>query len=865
MGNLLRRIQYLFSSKRIEADLAEELEYHRELLARELAGDRSAASRALGNVTLAREDARGVWLLPWIESFWQDITYGIRGLWRQPGFTIVALAALGISIGLNTSLFTIFNAIAFRPWQVKDPAQMISLTRLFRKGPEQGHYAGFGVAEWRYMMEHNKSFRGLILSGNGEPVEANGQALKLRWVSGNYFSVLGLDMSRGRGFLPEEDRPQDPQTVAVLSYRAWQNRFSGDAAIVGKIVHLDDVPFTIVGVAPEGFTGTFDSADFWSPFPAHLALRPHDTGFKNFLSNPDHCCVSMAGRLAAGVTRAQASAEVDLLMRQFHANKEFEGAPAIIATGTALLEESPGDKAKIFPALAAMFVAMTLVLLLACANVGNLLLARAVARQNEIAVRLSLGGSRLRLIRQFLVESMVLATAASGIGLAIAALGPSLILPRLATDFLILQLTPDLRVCVYAIALAVVACIAFGLAPALHATRGSIAAAMKSETNGAGSRLALRSVLLASQVAISVILLAGAGLLIRGLQSAQHRDPGYRLNQVTVVTLELPASAYSGARGGIFTTQLQDALDHAGGLSRCAVISDAPMSNTRSWTHMRPAEEPADRDRMVQIHEVTAEYFDVLGISVVEGRNFTRDDAGRNVVLINQTAALRFWHGASPVGKLAFSNNKSLAVVGVVKDAYTTSLRRIEPALYSAMAGNSGIPQLLVADASSTTFERISAIVRQIEPRSHVTFVPLAENFRSQLEPAKYAAILAGALGILALGLASIGMSGVFAYIVRQRTREIGIRMALGAHSGQIVRLVLASNLRALLWGLVSGLAGAFGVSRLLQNMLNGVSPLDPLAYAAVFALLIIAAAAASALPARRAARVDPITALRWE
>ncbi len=202
MGNLLRRIQYLFRSKLVEADLAEEMEYHRALLAREHAGDNAAAKRAMGNVTLAREDARGVWLLPWIESFWQDLSYGIRGLWRQPGFTIVALGALGIAIGLNTSLFTVFNAVAFRPWAVKEPAQVVSLTRLMRKGPEQGHTAGFGLAEWRYIMEHNKSFRGLILSGNGERVEISSQASKLRWVSGNYFSVLGVEMARGRGFLP---------------------------------------------------------------------------------------------------------------------------------------------------------------------------------------------------------------------------------------------------------------------------------------------------------------------------------------------------------------------------------------------------------------------------------------------------------------------------------------------------------------------------------------------------------------------------------------------------------------------------------------------------------------------------------------
>jgi len=196
MGNVLRRIQYLFRSKGAEADLAEEMEFHRELLARDLAGDRAAANRAMGNVTLAREDARGVWLLPWLESFWQDLTYGVRGLWRQPGFTIVALAALGISIGLNTSLFTVFNAVAFRPWRVKDPAQVVSLTRLLCKGPEQGRSVGFGVSEWRYLMDHNKSFRGLILSGNGERVDVGGQALKLRWVSGNYFSVLGVPIRR---------------------------------------------------------------------------------------------------------------------------------------------------------------------------------------------------------------------------------------------------------------------------------------------------------------------------------------------------------------------------------------------------------------------------------------------------------------------------------------------------------------------------------------------------------------------------------------------------------------------------------------------------------------------------------------------
>jgi predicted permease len=426
-------------------------------------------------------------------------------------------------------------------------------------------------------------------------------------------------------------------------------------------------------------------------------------------------------------------------------------------------------------------------------------------------------------------------------------------------------MNPDWTVCAYAAGIAALACLVFGLAPALHGTHGQIAVALKREAPLAAGRLPLRSVLLAAQVAISVILLAGASLLIRGLQHAQHQDPGYRINQVTIATLELPAAAYSGQRSRTFTSELQDALAGADGLAATAVTADAPMANSRSWTTMRRSGDSADHDRIVQIHQVTGSYFDVLGIPVVAGRNFTRDDAARKVVLLNQTAARQFFDAVSPVGRTIESNQKTWEVAGVVKDAYTTDLNTIQPTMYWPMTGSFGIPQVLVADSGAGARDRIAAIVHDLEPKGRVTFTPLAANLSGQLEPAKYAASLAGALGLLALALASIGMSGVFAYAVRQRTREIGVRMALGAHPGQVVRLVLTSNLRALAWGLASGLAGAFATTRLLKSMMNGVSPFDPIAYAGVFALLIAAAAAASALPARRAARIDPVTALRWE
>ena len=804
-------------------------------------------------------------MLPWIESLWKDLLYGLRSMWRQPGFTLVAIAALAIAIGLNTSLFTVFNAIALRPWPVKDPGHVVNVVRLIRKGAEGGHLNGFGVAEWRYLAGHSKAFSGLLLTRNGERAQVDGHPVSLTWVSENYFSVLGIDMTRGRGFLPDEDRVQAPEAVAVLNYTTWQNRFGGDPSIVGRSVRLDEIPFTVVGVAPERFTGTDPNrADFWLPLAARRVMRPHDPNVVAFLTKIDYCCTSMAGRLAPGYTREQGSAEVELLMGQLHGKSEQDNGRSVMAVGTAMLETAGRNKQKIVPVMVAMFVAMTLVLLLACANVGNLLLARAVARRSEIAVRLSLGGSRARLVRQLLVESLTLAVTAAGVGLAIAWTVPSAIVARMVPENAI-AMNPDIRVCAYTAGLAMLACVVFGLAPALHATHERIAGALVREAPLNAGRLPLRSLLLAAQVAISVILLAGAGLLVRGLQRAQHRDPGFRVQQVTIASLELPAAAYGGEHTQAFTTQLEDALAQSSDLPATALTTDAPMANSRSWTSMRRGGEAPDRDRMVQMHEVTAGYFEVLGIPLVAGRSFTRDDRGRNVVLLNETAAHRFWGAESPVGKTIDSNGKTWEVAGVVKDAYTTDLNTIEPTMYWLMTGRFGVPQLLIADAGPVVKDRIAAVVRGLEPKGRVTFTPLAENLRSTLEPAKYAATLAGALGLLALALASIGMSGVFAYMVRQRTREIGIRMALGAHPLQVVRLVLASNLRALAWGLGAGLAGAFAATRLLKSMMNGVSPFDPLAYAGVLALLVIAAAAASAFPAHRAARVDPLTALRWE
>ena len=497
-----------------------------------------------------------------------------------------------------------------------------------------------------------------------------------------------------------------------------------------------------------------------------------------------------------------------------------------------------------------------------CANVGNLLLARAAARRQEIAVRLSLGGSRGRLVRQLLVESLALALMASAIGWAIAMVLPDVVIARLSHSAAV-RIAPDFSVLAYNVLMAVIACAVFGLAPALHATRGNIAEALKQESRLAGVRLSLRGALLAAQVAFSVVLLAAAGMLVRGVQKAGTLDLGFNINGVSVISVDLPANAYAGPRTGAFTRQLMTQLEAAPGGPRLAFCDLAPLSNSNNMRPFRLPGEDQQSTRGVIFHTVTPAYFEVLGIPIVAGRNFTAGDAGRPVALVNETLARRYWPDENPVGKTVISDTP-FQIVGIVGDALTQDLQPGIFILYLPMAGGA-VPQMLVRGNGPAAAQRVAAVAKGLEPRVQVESKPLVENFRRAMEPGVAGAMLAGGLGILALLLAAIGMSGVFAYAVRQRTREIGIRMALGAKPADAVGLVLASSLRALAVGLAAGLAGAIAVSRLLGHTFFGVNPSDPVAYGGVLLVLLLTGVAASAAPARRAARVDPVKALRWE
>jgi predicted permease len=467
-------------------------------------------------------------------------------------------------------------------------------------------------------------------------------------------------------------------------------------------------------------------------------------------------------------------------------------------------------------------------------------------------------------VRQLLVESLLLALGSAAVALPMALLTASAILQRLAPETTF-RVTLDLRVLAYTIGIAALSCLAFGLAPAVHSTAGSVAFALKADIPLDRTRLPLRSILLSVQVAISVVLLAGASMLIRGLQRAQSLDPGFDVRNVTVLSIDLPASQYTGPRTQTLTATLQTELERASDLPPTGLAQSAPLGKSTYMTSFQMLEPARSPVLHIWTSSVSRGYFIALRIPFREGRNFTPEDAAQSII-INASAARRWWLGESPIGKSVLAGTQARKIVGVVADTYTYDTRTsAEAMLYLPLTGELGAPVVLVQDRRPASAERITAIVKQIEPRAQVRTEPLSANFDRQMQPSIIGAALAGFLGMLALGIASVGMSGVFAYVVGRRTREIGVRMALGAERSQIVRLVLASSLRPLACGLGAGLALAAAISVLLGRLLPGIKPADALAYANVVVLLGAGVVLASLAPARRATRIDPVSALRSE
>jgi predicted permease len=796
-----------------------------------------------------------------LSGTWKDLVYAWRRHRRDPTLGVLVIATLGLAIGLNASVFAIYAAAALRPWAVPAADRVVNVYALPPSRPRDAVAIGASIAQVRFVDAHATLLDGLAATRDmslriGDAATPPGLPAQL--VTGNFFDVLKVDMARGRGFLPEEDVATAPQAVIVLSYRTWQRAFGSDDGIVGKRIRVDDEPFTVVGVAPAGFGGTSDRhAAAWVPFAALRLLRPLDQDAMSMLTSPAHCCASVFGRLRPGVAPAQANAQLDSLVGTFARQHGLE-VGGVHLTDTAMLSH-PGSWGRARFVFGLLQAAMVLVLLLACANVGNLLLARALSRQHEIGTRLSLGATRARLVRQLLLESLLPAVGGGAVGLGLAHLLPAWLFARVMDSPPNITLAPGVEGVAFTLVITVAAVLAFGLAPALQTTRADLMPALRGR---AGSpRMRLRGVLLSVQVAACVVMLVSASLTLRGIQAVGSRDPGFRVEGLDVLQFDVPSSAYGPEQIGAVVQTLRAWQDAAG--VPTTLTRTPPLAEARHSTSVRRSDQPESAEASVTIHNVDTAYFDVLGVPLAAGRAFTRGD-GEDVVVVNESFVRRWLGGREALGATLFMAGKDTRrVIGVARDAHIQQLDRVDPIVFGLL-GPRDVPRLLLPSTPGLAAS-VTAAMQQLDPRIRVRRTSLATQVEEHMKDPRLAGQLAALLGLVALVLATIGLAGVCGYLVRQRTRQIGIRVALGARHLHVLAQVFAMTAQSTAWGLAIGGLLAAVLAYLVISTLPGVRLGDTAAYMAAAAALSLGALTATYLPARRALRIEPAQALRQE
>ncbi len=842
-------------------------------------------------------------------DLWQDLGYGLRTLRKNPGFTTVAVFTLALGIGVNTAIFTLFNTF-LRPLPVKDPSTVISLDW----GTSERRW--FNFPDYAYFRDNAQVFSGLIARGpeeillEGRDASEEPRRVNAELVSDNFFSVLGVGAILGRAFTPEENSAAGKQPVVVLSHHFWQSYFAGDPNVVGRTLRFHGKPFTVIGVMARGFTGIGvgpETYDVWLP----LVMRPEvgsrpaanaDSFGSRLFGSRDIRWLMLTGRLKPGRTLEEARAEMKLLSGQLaiaypelDPNKSAQ-EKNVRATPAARL---PADARGFWPMMGVVLGATSLVLLIACSNIANLLLARAAARGREIGVRLCLGASRGRVIRQLLTESLLLAGLGGAAGLLLAwwSVGfmVAAILSRIGDDKVAapaLNFNPDVRILAFTLLLSFLSAVAFGLAPALRATRLDLVATIKDEGAALGhliGRTRLRNGLVIAQVAVCLTLLMAAGLLLRGLTRAVTMDPGFETKKVLCLELNLDYSGYTQARAEQFKRDLSARLAALPGV-QAVVPGGSPMWDQAHTTISVPASGGTAGKQFddVPYLPVSHNYLEAVGIRIVRGRGFTEEEnrAGAAVAVVSESTARNLWPGADPLGKELRMESKAntsgsgavglstVQVIGVARDVH--SWRRIGeiPPLKFFVPATEGLshpgldPGLVrTVDDARKIKPLVWAAIRDLDPSLKVGLETLEETIArsNRVRATDMASLLATVLGSLALILATIGIYGVMSYAVSQRTREIGIRMALGARERDVMALVIRQGMGLVLIGVAIGLAASFAVSRLLKSFLFGLSATDPITFGMIPLLLAAAAMLACYVPARRAAKVDPMVALRSE
>jgi putative ABC transport system permease protein len=821
-----------------------------------------------------------------METLLQDIRYGLRMLRKSPGFTFVAVLSVGLGIGANTTIFTLVNAVLLRPEPVKDIDRLVavSTTDVKNKG---NLFAFMPVSHPNFedYRDQNDVFEGMAatsgvavsLSGNGEPEQLFGFM-----VTGNYFSLLGVDMRLGRGFLPDEDRTPGTHPVVVLDDGLWKRRFASDPNIVGKTITLNNGIFTVVGVAPPGFKGlnALGGPDLYIPTMMHEQIL---TGFlaQNFnerralLFNP-------FGRLKPGVTMAQANAALQAiaarLERDYPVPNKGRSVNLVPLAQTTI---NPNFRNGFVLAGGLLMTVVAIVLLIACANVANLLLARAAARRKEIALRLSLGAGRARLVRQLLTESGVLALLGGVLGILIAYWARDLLLAFRPPQFLVgaIDLDLDLRVLLFTLGVSLLTGVLFGLLPAIQASRPDLAIELKDRSGQSGhqrGRLRLKGALVVGQVALSLVSLIGAGLFLRSLRNAQQINPGFEAQNLLTLSFDLGAQRLDQTHGEDYHRRLMEKVKSIPGVQSVALSDNLPMGGGFGRTVFPQGQEPGSGavGQFVNADTVGMGYFSTLKIPLKSGRDFTEADrqGAPMVVVINEAMARTFWNGQDAVGKRFkfFGDPDFREVIGIAANTKVFTLgEEPQPIAY--------IPLLQMYQPAMTLNVRTSVdaagllpTVRQVaqalEPTMPLTNVETANALISQvLWAPKMGAALLAIFGVLALILAAVGIYGVMSYSVNQRTGEFGLRMALGAQPSDILNLVFRQGMMLCGAGVAIGLLTALLASRFLATLLFNTSPNDPMTFLAIVLILAGVSVVAGYVPARRATRTDPMVALRYE
>ncbi len=849
MNELLRRLNYLWNRRRFDRELASDLEFHREMAAHE-------GGMPLGNALHLREEARDAWGWTWIERFSQDLRYAARILRKSPGFTLAAVLMLALGIGVNVAVFGFFNLMFLRALPVRDPDTLLR----FDRRAADSFSNDLPYPEMAFFCDHSKTISAfLALNPAKLATEGQEKPLTAHFVTANFFSELGASAKLGRALDPARDGASDAEPVVVLSHGFWQRHFGADPLVVGKTIRLNGRPATVIGVAADEFTGlSMDTPDLWLP----LNQQPYLVTGSLLLTDlsADGPGVRVWGRLQPGFTPKVAEGELKTLaaeLRQQHPKDIWENeslhsqpggyAPSLMEGDRRGSGPEPPDEAYfIFGLLAALGL---LILAVACGNLGSLLLARGVAREREIAIRVSVGAGKGRLIRQLFTESLLLALLGS-----VAGLGAGYFVLRVLMQFTEapawLNPAPDWRVAVFAIGAGFVAAILFGLTPALQVARQRHRATI------------LRQFLIGAQVAASCVLLIVAGLLVRAIDHGITTQPGFEYERVISIDPALGSHGYSPESARAYFDSLQNRLRNLSGVESVALSDTSPLGNRTSSAGI----DMDGRRVEILINRVDPAFFQTMRIPLLRGRNLTFGDT--RAIIISESLARRAWPSADPLGK-KFTLDGDYTVVGVSGSARLVRLEDPEMVQAYFLARAADLPSMVLLVKTAAPPESLAPVLasmaRALDPKIFPDVSMLKSSFRRKMQGTERGAVAVSLLGFTALLLACLGIVGLVAYSVAQRTKEIGLRMALGAKPSQVLFVVLRQFSRPVGAGLLVGVGGAAALSQILRRELYGISNLDPLTYAAAIAIFVVTVVLAALLPARRALRIDPMRALRCD